>query len=47
VPRDEKVGACRVLNPGTVGKPDKGAPPSWGWLEIGVRGRVRWKVNPL
>ena len=47
VPRDEKVGACRVLNPGTVGKPDKGAPASWAWLEIGARGRVRWKVNLL
>ena len=45
VPRDEMVGGCRVLNPGTVGKPNKGAPASWAWLEIGVRGSVRWTVN--
>jgi predicted phosphodiesterase len=47
VPRDEMVEGCRVLNPGTVGKPNKGAPASWAWLEIGARGAVRWTVNRL
>lgn len=47
VPRDEQVGNCRLLNPGTIGKPNKGAPPSWAWLEISESGEVFWKVNPL
>lgn len=34
VPRDEVIGATRVLNPGTVGKPDRGAPASWAWLVV-------------
>lgn len=46
VPRDEQVGDCRILNPGSVGKANKGAPASWAWLEIGARG-VRWKINLL
>ena len=46
VPRDERVGDCRILNPGSVGKANKGAPASWAWLEIGARG-VRWKINLL
>lgn len=33
-PRDEMVEGVRVLNPGTVGMPNKGAPPSYAWLEI-------------
>ncbi len=46
VPRDERVGDCRILNPGTIGKANKGAPPSWAWLEISKR-TVRWKINLL
>jgi predicted phosphodiesterase len=46
VPRDERVGDCRILNPGSIGKANKGAPASWAWLEIGSRG-VRWKINLL
>lgn len=46
VPRDERVGDCRILNPGSIGKANKGAPASWAWLEIGARG-VRWKINLL
>jgi hypothetical protein len=46
VPRDERVGDCRILNPGSVGKANKGSPASWAWLEIGTRG-VRWKINLL
>jgi len=44
VPRDEKIGATRVLNPGTVSKPNHGAPPSYAWLEIADDGRVQWNV---
>lgn len=47
VPRDEMVGATRVLNPGTVGKPDQGASAAWAWLTVdGVRGTVAWKSVP-
>jgi len=34
------------MNPGSIGKANKGAPASWAWLEIGARG-VRWKINLL
>jgi len=44
VPRDENIGATRVLNPGTVSKPNHGAPPSYAWLEIDDDGRVQWNV---
>jgi len=46
VPRDEQVGATRVLNPGTIGKPNHGAPPSYAWLEIDETGEVRWRLVP-
>jgi putative phosphoesterase len=42
VPADTMREGCRILNPGTVGKPNKGAPPAWAWLEIGARGKLRW-----
>ncbi len=47
VPRDEQIGATRVLNPGTIGKPNHGAPPSYAWLEIDDAGEVEWRVVPV
>ncbi len=47
VPRDEQIGITRVLNPGTVGKPNHGAPCSYAWLEIDESGRVDWRVVPV
>jgi putative phosphoesterase len=45
VPRDEQIGGVRVLNPGTIGKPNKGAPPSYGWLEFdSLTGGVSWTI---
>jgi len=44
VPRDEMVGGVRWLNPGTVGKPNKGAPPSLGILELAEGRVVSWKT---
>jgi putative phosphoesterase len=45
VPRDERIGTTRVLNPGTIGKPNKGAPPAYAWLEIDeASGRVDWRI---
>ncbi len=45
VPRDEMVGGTRVLNPGSIGKANKGAPASWGWLEVGDDGQVTWGLE--
>jgi len=42
VPRDEKLGGVRFLNPGTVGRPTKGAPASFAWLTVGER--LTWEV---
>jgi putative phosphoesterase len=47
VPRDEKVGSVRFLNPGSVGKANHGAAPSFAWLEIATNGRVTWTLVPL
>ena len=47
VPCDEQAGVCRLLNPGTIGKPNKGSPPSWAWLEVFESGEVSWSLNPL
>jgi putative phosphoesterase len=47
VPRDEKIGSTRVLNPGPIGRPNRGAPSSYAWLEIGPRGAVKWRIVPV
>jgi uncharacterized protein len=47
VPRDEMLGEVRVLNPGTIGKANKGAPPSYAWLHLGADQRVEWRVVPI
>jgi putative phosphoesterase len=47
VPRNERVGEARFFNPGSLGKPNRIAPASYGWLEL-IRGRLpRWKVVTL
>ena len=45
VPRDEKINGIRVLNPGSIGKANKGAPASWGWLEVSDSGEVTWGLE--
>lgn len=47
VPRDEVVGTTRVLNPGTLSKPNKGAPCAWAWLTISDDGSVEWEPVPV
>jgi len=47
VPRDEKIGGTRVLNPGTIGKANKGAPPSWAWLRITSGQSPIWEIVPV
>ena len=44
VPRDEVVHGVRWLNPGTAGKPNKGAPPSVAILEAGGGEILLWKT---
>ena len=47
VPRDETVGTIRMLNPGTVGKANHGAPPSFAWLEVEEGAPPRWEIVPI
>jgi uncharacterized protein len=47
VPRDEVIRGVRWLNPGTAGKPNKGAPPSVAVLEVGGGRVVGWTLLPL
>ncbi len=47
VPRNEVIDGVRVLNPGTVGKPNKGAPPAWAWLVVSEDGRFCWEPVAL
>jgi putative phosphoesterase len=44
VPRDEVVEGVRILNPGSIGKANKGAPPSYAWLHLGTDQQVEWRV---
>jgi putative phosphoesterase len=44
VPRDEMIGGVRILNPGAVGKANKGAPPSYAWLTISPQGELAWEI---
>ena len=46
VPRNEKRGTVRFLNPGCVTRPNRGSPPSVAWLEI-MDGKINWKLVPL
>jgi putative phosphoesterase len=47
VPRDEMLGGTRFLNPGTIGKPNKGVPTSYAWLTIASDGTITWEVVRL
>jgi predicted phosphodiesterase len=44
VPRDEMLSGVRFLNPGTVGRANKGAPPSYAWLSFGEDGSMTWEI---
>lgn len=47
VPRDETIGGVRHLNPGTIGKPNHGSPPSFAWLEVHPGRPVDWEIVAL
>jgi len=44
VPRDEVVDGVRILNPGSIGKANKGAPPSYAWLHLATGQQVEWRI---
>jgi uncharacterized protein len=46
VPRDERRGNVRFLNPGCVTRPNRGWPASVAWLQI-VDGKINWRLVPL
>lgn len=43
VARDEMIRGVRFLNPGTIGKPNKGAPCGYAWLNVADDGSVTWE----
>lgn len=47
VPRDEVRNGVRFLNPGCVTRPNRGAPASVAYLEIGAAGELQWKLVRL
>jgi uncharacterized protein len=47
VPRDERVAGVRFLNPGCVTRPNRGAAPSVGILEIAAEGKMTWRLERL
>ena len=47
VPRNEVVEGIRFLNPGCVTRPNRGAAPSVGFLEIAADGELSWRLKTL
>lgn len=47
VPRNERVGSARFFNPGSVGKPNKGAPASFAWLTLERGQPPVWEIELL
>jgi len=45
VPRNELRGPIRFLNPGSLGRPNKGAPASFGWLELNRGEQPQWTIE--
>lgn len=47
VPRDETIAGVRFLNPGCVTRPNRGAPPSVGYLEFAGDREFNWRLVRL
>jgi hypothetical protein len=47
VPRNEVIKGVRFLNPGCVTRPNRGAPASVAFLEIGANGELSWRLTTL
>lgn len=46
-PRDEMHGGTRFLNPGCITRPNRGAPASYGWLELEAEKDAVWSIVRL
>ena len=44
VPRDEVLAGVRLLNPGCITRPNRGAPASYAWLELAQGKSAVWEV---
>ena len=44
VPRDEVLAGIRLLNPGCITRPNRGAPASYAWLELAEGKSAVWEV---
>ena len=47
VPRDEMIKSVRFLNPGALGKANKGAPPGYAILTLGPDGGMIWEQHRI
>lgn len=47
VPRNERIGGVRFLNPGCVTRPNRGSLPSAAALEIAADGKLIWRTISL
>ncbi|MCF7688718.1 MAG: metallophosphoesterase [Cephaloticoccus sp.] len=45
VPRDEKIGRVRWLNPGCISNPRGGRPASFAWLEVLAGRLTNWELR--
>ncbi len=43
-PRDETIAGVRYLNPGCIHRANKGAPPSYAWLEFKKGAPPAWRI---
>lgn len=44
VPRNEVVQGVRLLNPGCIARPNRGAPSSYAWLEVNSGEPLHWET---
>ena len=44
VPRNEVVQGVRLLNPGCIARPNRGAPSSYAWLEVNAGVPLGWET---
>ena len=47
VPRNELIGQIRFLNPGCITRPNRGAAPSYAWLQLTRGEPLRWQLEPI
>jgi putative phosphoesterase len=45
VPRNERLGRTRYLNPGCITRPNRGAPASFAWLELHPGHDPAWRLE--